>query len=95
MHKQDKLEGKFYYPHRHKVLFNLYAFDTVRSNRTHSPTLNLINCDFKYFLNNEMEALIQVETNNFMEMGIEALFDVNPVPVGNFASVLELSNYLK
>ena len=72
MDRVEKLEGKFYYPHRHKVLFNLYAFDTVRSNRTHSPTLNLINCDFKYFLDDEMEALIQVETNNFVEMGVTA-----------------------
>ena len=35
----------------------------------HAPTLNLINCDFKYFYN--VTALIQVETNNFIEMGIE------------------------
>ena len=39
----------FEYQHRHNVLFNLYAFDTYRSNRTHSPTLNLIDCDFEYF----------------------------------------------
>ena len=47
----------FNYVYRHKVLFNLYAFDSIRSNRTHSPTLNLINCDFKYFLD-DSEALI-------------------------------------
>ena len=47
----------FYYPYRHKVLFNLYAFDSLRSNRTHAPTLNLVNCDFKYFLD-DIEALI-------------------------------------
>ena len=41
---------------RHKVLFNLYAFDAVFSNRTHAPTLNLINCDFKYFF--DKQALI-------------------------------------
>ena len=53
---------------RHQVLFNLYAFDGVRSNRTHTPTLNLINCDFKYF--HDKQALIQVETNNFVEQSI-------------------------
>ena len=58
----------FSYVKRHRVLFNLYAFDPIRSNATHAPTLNLINCDFKYFL--DKQALIQVETNNFIEMGI-------------------------
>ena len=38
------------YMKRHRVLFNLYSFDSYRSNLTHSPTLNLIDCDFKYFL---------------------------------------------
>ena len=51
------LATEFHYPERHKVLFNLYAFDSVRSNRTHAPTLNLVNCDFKYFLDDN-EALI-------------------------------------
>ena len=60
---------EFAYMKRHKVLFNLYAFDAVFSNRTHAPTLNLINCDFKYFF--DKQALIQVETNNYFEMAIE------------------------
>ena len=59
---------EFSYVKRHRVLFNLYAFDSVRGNNTHSPTLNLINCDFKYFL--DKQALIQVETNNFIEMAV-------------------------
>ena len=49
--------------HRHQVLFNLYAFDSTSSNRNHSPTLNLHNCDFKYFL--DKQALIHTETNNY------------------------------
>lgn len=49
------------------MLFNLYGFDPYRSNRTHSPTLNLIDCDFKYFF--DMQALIQVETNNYFVAG--------------------------
>ena len=56
------------YTLRHKTLFNLYSFDTIHSERTHSPTLNLIDCDFKYFFN--QSSLINVETNNFAEMGI-------------------------
>ena len=39
-----------HYVKRHNVLFNLYSFDSLSSNRTHAPTLNLHNCDFKYFL---------------------------------------------
>ena len=62
------LATKFEYVKRHKVLFNLYSFDALNSNRTHSPELKLINCDFKYFMNNQ--ALIQVETNNFIEMAV-------------------------
>lgn len=54
------------YPYRHNVLFNLYAFDAVHSNRTHAPTLNLIDCDFTYFI--DKQALIQVENNNYVEM---------------------------
>ena len=63
---------------RHHVLFNLYAMDAVRSNRTHSPTLNIINCEFKYFLDDN-SALIQVETNNFIEMAVESKGKANPV----------------
>ena len=40
----------------------------MHSERTHSPTLNLIDCDFKYFFN--QTSLINVETNNFAELGI-------------------------
>lgn len=40
----------------------------MHSERTHSPTLNLIDCDFKYFFN--QTSLIQVETNNFIELGV-------------------------
>ena len=72
-HKQDNI-----YADRHNVLFNLYAFDTYRSNRTHSPTLNLIDCDFEYFF--DMQALIQVETNNYIQMGNQydtGAFDAN------------------
>ena len=69
---------RYYYPDRHKVLFNLYAFDSVRSNRTHAPTLNLVNCDFKYFLN-DIQALIQVETNNFVEMAVKSKSVTNPL----------------
>ena len=46
----------FQYVHRHHVLFNLYAFDSYNSNRTHAPTLNLVNCDFTYFF--DKQALI-------------------------------------
>ena len=56
------------YYKRHRVLFNLYAFDSVHSNLTHSPTLNLYNCDFKYF--HDKQALIQVENNNYAEMAV-------------------------
>ena len=56
------------YQVRHNVLFNLYAFDALHSNLTHSPTLNLYNCDFKYF--HDKQALIQVENNNYQEMAV-------------------------
>ena len=54
---------------RHRVIFNLYAFDSMRSIREHAPTLILKNCDFKYFTGDKIDALIQVEVNNFGEMG--------------------------
>ena len=57
----------YLYEDRHNVLFNLYGFDPFRSNRTHAPELNLIDCDFMYFF--DMQALIQVETNNYYEAG--------------------------
>ena len=58
---------------RHRVLFNLYSFDKVRSNNTHTPTLELDNCDFKYFLGNQT-ALIQLETNN---LGLQGLYNLS------------------
>ena len=68
------------YTQRHNTLFNLYAFDSMHSERTHAPTLNLIDCDFKYFFN--QTSLIQVETNNFVELGLEYTYtstdDVEP-----------------
>ena len=50
------LKPEMHYLARHRVLFNLYGFDPVHSNRTHAPTLNLLNCDFKYF--HDKQALI-------------------------------------
>ena len=49
-HMFERQRTKYMYLDRHKVLFNLYAFDSMRSNRTHAPTLNLVNCDFKYYV---------------------------------------------
>ena len=51
------------------MLFNLYSFDSLRSDRTHAPTINLIGCDFKFMF--DKQALIQVETNNFVEMNLK------------------------
>ena len=45
----------------------------MHSERTHAPTLNLIDCDFKYFFN--LTSLIQVETNNFVELGVEYTYE--------------------
>lgn len=56
------------------MLFNLYAFDSVHSNLTHAPTLHLYNCDFKYF--HDKQALIQVETNNYVEMAVNDADDI-------------------
>ena len=36
---------------RHKTLFNLYAFDKMRTKNTAPPSLEIINCSFKYFVN--------------------------------------------
>ena len=58
------------FKYRHTTLFNLYSFDALRSDRRHTPSLNLTNCEFRYFLGN-MSSLIQVETNNFGVGGIE------------------------
>ena len=68
-HSTKKVATELNYLDRHRVLFNLYAFDAIHSNLTHAPTINLINCDFNYFF--DKQALIQVETNNFVEMAVE------------------------
>ena len=47
----------------------------MHSERTHAPTLNLIDCDFKYFFN--LTSLIQVETNNFVELGLKYTYDAD------------------
>lgn len=57
------------FSHRHSTLFNLYAFDSVHQPNKIVPTLNLVNCDFDYFLKNQ-EALILVETNNYFPQDI-------------------------
>ena len=44
-------DGQGYYL-RHKVIFNLYAFDSMRSQKEHAPRLSLTRCDFKYFVAN-------------------------------------------
>lgn len=69
-----KYEQNLHYVKRHKVLFNLYAFDSVHSDRTHAPTLNLYNCTFKYF--HDKQSLIQVETSNYAEMAVADADDV-------------------
>ena len=56
---------------RHKVLFNLYAFDPLRSLSVKPPELEIVGCTFKYFVN-KLDALIQVETNNLGYMGTPA-----------------------
>ena len=58
---------------RHNVLFNLFGFDPIFSMNVQSPTLNLVDCDFKFFFNKS--ALIQVETNHFVEMGLEFTYE--------------------
>ena len=54
--EESSVELNRVYGKRHRILFNLYAFDSLHSPRTHTPTLNLYNCDFKYFL--DKQALI-------------------------------------
>ena len=55
---------------RHKTLFNLYAFDQLRTKNTKAPQLKIINCEFKFFVNT-LNSLIQVETNNLGYIGTE------------------------
>lgn len=55
--------GVFY--KRHTVLFNLYSFDGLSSKSIITPTLNIFNCDFTYFLSNT-ESLINIETDNIV-----------------------------
>ena len=59
-----------YFSKRHKVLFNLYAFDSMRTTLVSPPTLEIVNCEFKYFVN-QLDALIQVETNNIGYIGTD------------------------
>ena len=49
-------------------MFNLYAFDSLRSTAITPPQLEIVNCTFKYFVNHH-DALIQVETNNLGFIG--------------------------
>jgi hypothetical protein len=65
-----------FYAYRHKTLFNLYAFDEFRSHRTHTPTLDIVNCTFSYFLDKH-NSLIQVETNNLDSWGVTYSYDDN------------------
>lgn len=57
-----------YFTKRHKVLFNLYAFDPMRTTNKNPPKLEIVNCSFKYFVGH-LDALIQVETNNLGYFG--------------------------
>ena len=57
-----------YFTKRHKVLFNLYAFDPMRTTNKNPPKLEIVNCSFKYFVGHH-DALIQVETNNLGYFG--------------------------
>lgn len=43
-------QNRYFYK-RHKTLFNLYAFDRLRTKNVNSPALTIINCEFKYFVN--------------------------------------------
>ena len=54
------------------MLFNLYAFDRLRSTNSKPPALELVSCTFKFFVN-QLDALILVETNNmgFVSAGDE------------------------
>ena len=51
---------------RHHTLFNLYAFAEHMTNHGSVPTLNIINCEFEYFLK-DYDSLIHVETTNLNE----------------------------
>lgn len=46
-------------------MFNLYAFDGLNSAALIIPSLDIINCEFEYFLV-DYESLINVETNNIV-----------------------------
>ena len=43
-------QNRYFYK-RHKTLFNLYAFDRLRTKNVNSPALTIVNCEFKYFVN--------------------------------------------
>ena len=57
-------------------MFNLYAFDKLRSVQVKPPELEIVNCSFKYFVNH-LDALINVETNNlgYLDPGIDEAND--------------------
>lgn len=53
-----------YLARRRRVLFNLYAFDEQHTVEPKTPSLTLKDCKFSKFMSGQLEALIQVETNN-------------------------------
>jgi len=64
------LDG-FYYLRR-KTVFNLYAFDSLRSDNHKIPELNFLECDFEYFTSDQ-EALVVVETGNYGKFDSQAM----------------------
>lgn len=68
------------YSARHTVLFNLYSFDGLNSIAIITPNLQIINCEFKYFLSNT-ESLINIETDNVVYMtGNDVVSGADSVP---------------
>ena len=67
----DILHADFFYAYdgvyvkRKRILFNLYAFPEYRNKYNKPPEINILGCDFEYFLGG-YESLINVETNNFI-----------------------------
>lgn len=49
---------------RRHTLFNLFAFAEYQSVTGATPSIEISNCEFSYFLK-DYESLINVETNNF------------------------------
>ena len=54
------VNGTSIYYNRTRTLFNLYSYPDYLAYSYQPPTLTLIDCDFKYFLN-DYTSLIQVE----------------------------------